>query len=421
MVTAARHSTRPVMNEIGRRLSALDLAFTLLDSRLAPQDFALVLHFKQKQQPKDLYRGAISATNLFPTTGSRLSNNSWVWMTSPLDHPAVVETETPENEIASFLAQPFDLSRQRPVRQLILQTTQTTLVSRFHHSVADGLSAASWLGHQLDVTLGQAAVNCQSSTTTAPELRNQQESVRRSRFAFDSACDSLAGSRNKRSGIRDWSTIEFSAVDLKRLVRQRRGFTYSDLLATCALQTLSEWNRIQDPTRVKVGLWIPMNVRQHSEYSFGNGSSRIRIYARSNAGTSLTDKCRKTRQQIVWSIKHGEWVVPNLKLITHLPHWLVAPVLRGYLNKPSVDFTTAIFSHVSGWTSASEHGFKLVDGIECIGLCHPRQSLAINGVTHQDKTRLTFTFDQGLYDRTQINQIAEIFLDQLQRFREEVR
>ena len=89
------------------------------------------------------------------------------------------------------------------------------------------------------------------------------------------------------------------AAALRKFIRKVGGFTYSDLLGTCALEVYGEWNRLHDSTdKQKISLWLPMNVRQRASEGFGNGTSRIRVYATYSRNASLIEKCREVRRQI---------------------------------------------------------------------------------------------------------------------------
>jgi hypothetical protein len=74
---------------------------------------------------------------------------------------------------------------------------------------------------------------------------------------------------------------------------------------------------------------------------------------------------------------------------------------------------TGVFSHVDRWGGTSE-AFTHVDRIECVGLLHPRQNLAINGATHQGQTWLTFTYDTGLLRATDVDELVEMYNRQIQ-------
>ena len=375
------------------QIELLDFAFKLLDSAVSPQDFTLILHFDEPPDIHALQAGAKSACEIYGARAKR---------------------ETPI-DLERFVNNSFDLHLGYPIKQTLIGAT---LATRFHHAAADGLSAALWLGHQLSVAYGL------TPPAHAPELslRRAQTSVRRSQFAYDGACDPLwTVAKSTRTGTRRWTTFHFCATDLRQACKRAGGFTYSDLLATCALEVFARWNRQHNENGVvKVGLWLPMNIRSRSFEGFGNGTSRIRLYARYSPSASLLDKAREVRQQVSWTTEHGEWAVPEIPLFTRLPRFIAAPALRRYLNRPSIDMATAVFSHSDRWAGDAREAFKHVDRIECIGLLHPRQSLAINAATHHGQTWMTFTYDAGLLRAADTDELVAMYQQQIALAREEL-
>lgn len=389
MVAQAGHSSRQYMN--AQKLTLLDRAFKLLDDARSPQDFTLVLHFSEPLAPERLAAGAKSACECFL-----------------IDQEIDIQRRI---DLEQFVNEPFN---QYPIKQM---RNGTTLATRFHHAAADGLSAALWLGHQLSVAYGLTP----PPTSAALSLRRAPMSTRRSRFAYDSACDSLWTPNATRSGNRRWTTFSFSSSNLRLACRRAGGFTYSDLLATCVLETFSEWNTQHIHNgRPRVGLWLPMNIRSQSFSGFGNGTSRIRLYARYEQSASLVEKAREVRRQVSWTTENGEWAVPEIPLFTRLPGWILGPALRGYLNRPSVDMATGVFSHADRWAGEALEAFKNVDRIECVGLLHPRQNLAINGVTHHQQTWTTFTYDAGMLRASDVDELVEIYKRQLKLAQQEL-
>lgn len=363
----------------------LDRAFQLLDDVRSPQDFTLILHFTKPPDAERLAAGAKSACECYHTAISFES----------------------QNDIERF-------ANERPLSIPIKQTCDNNiLATRFHHTAADGLSAALWLGHQLSVAQG---LNPPGNSIPL-SLRRQEASVRRSKFAYDGACDPLWTSNPTRSGFRRWISFSFASTELQQACRRAGGFTYSDLLATCALETLREWNRQHTQNgEPRVGLWLPMNIRRHSFAGFGNGTSRIRLYARYPHCASLMEKAREVRRQVSWSTTHGEWVVPEIPLFTRVPAWIAAPLLRRYLNRPSIDMATAVFSHADRWAGNAREAFDQVERIECVGLLHARQNIAMNGATHRGRTWMTFTYDTGLLRDSDAEVLAEMYQQQVEDF-----
>ena len=406
------------------KMPLLDVAFYLMDSARSPQDFTLILHFKDLPGVDNFYTGAKSAMNRFPVSASCIDGPNWVWRENKYFKLELVSTFSESDSKAAierFINDPFDVRHQAPVKQaLILNgSTDARLVTRFHHAAADGLSAALWLGHQLNVAYGLEAVEQERGAFGGPTLRRLATSVRRSQFAFDGASDCLRTSRVESSGTRTWFTIGFPAADLQKACRRAGGFTYNDLLATSVLEVLREWNRCKS-NDCRIGLWVPMNIRRDATAGFGNGTSRIRLYARYDAHASLIEKCRETRRQVSWSSKNGEWVVPDIPWFTRLPRQIAGPLLRRYLNRPSIDMATAVFSHAGSWIANAGEAFKHVERIECVGLLHLRQKLAINAATHCGHTWLTFTYDPQLFDATDLQQMARMYEGQIALAREQL-
>jgi hypothetical protein len=393
-----------------KKLSLLDFTFDLLDGDHSPQDFAITLHLRNAPSLEALTRGAESATRRYPISGSRIKNRRWVYDPKPsLERMNGHSVET-------FVNERFDLRRQNPVKQILRATgeDQAALVTRFHHAAADGLSAALWLGHQLSVAYGLTEPITTPGSVSEVTFRASATSTRRSSFAYGGASDPLWTTNYIPSGARHWFTINFPATDLQRGCRQTHSFTYSDLLATCVLEVLTEWNRKHEPKRnQKIALWYPLNIRVNPRSGFGNGTSRIRLYARFPKTAALSDKARAIREQVSWTTEHGEWVVPDPPLFTRLPRAIIGPLLNGYLRQPTVDMATAVFSHADRWAGDAAEAFKYVTRIECVGLLHTRQHLAINGATHHGQTWLTFTYDPALLDASDARELGRMYEQQL--------
>ena len=393
------------------RLSLLDRAFYLLDGARSPQDFTLILDLRDVPDVELFCAGARSAMNRFPTSACRIARRAWVWRENK---SFKLETSC---AIEDFIDKPFDLRREPPVKQLLmLNGSGARLATRFHHAAADGLSAALWLGHQLNVAYEIETPQLDRGEFNGLTLRQAANSVRRSQFAFEGASDPLRSSHSKRSGSRRWSTICFPSCELQKACRRAGGFTYHDLLATCTLEVLTHWNH----KNCKIGVWVPMNVRRQSREGFGNGTSRIRVYASYDPETSLVEKCRSVRRQVEWSTKHGEWVVSENPWLERLPDSIAGPLLRQYLQLPKVDMATAVFTHAGSWLANAGEAFKHVERIECVGLLHTRQNLAINAATHSGCTSLTLTYDPTLLTTDDVKQLTQLYLEQIAQARREL-
>jgi len=395
------------------KLSLLDRAFYLLDTARSPQDFTVILELRDVPDVDRFDAGARSAMNRFPRSACSVAGRAWVWRENKYFNLELAESSS---AIEGFIDKRFDLRRQPAVRQLLVRNgSRARLATRFHHAAADGLSAALWLGHQLNVAYEFERPQVDPGRFNGLTLRKSANSVRRSQFAFEGASDPLRTSHSKRSGTRRWATISFPSCELQKACRRPGGFTYHDLLATCTLDVLRYWNN----KKSKIGLWVPMNVRQASSEVFGNGTSRIRIYANYD-DTSFVEKCRAVRRQVSWTTQHGEWVVPELPWLTRLPESIAGPLLRNYLRLPQVDMATAVFTHAGSWLANAGEAFKHVERIECVGLLHPRQNLAINAATHSGHTWLTFTYDPAQLTTDDVQQLTQLYSEQIAQARQEL-
>lgn len=407
-------------------LTTLDYILSVMDTPKSPIDFSIIFHLNDQLDLDALRVGAESARRVFPTSGSRLRGNRWVQERDTLKGTITTALcSDVTSTIANFIDRALNPQTELPVQQLAVTSTTEpgmTVVTRFHHAAADGMSAALWLRHQFEVLRGFRHPSESGSPCDTPVLKSLPRSVRKSLYAFPGASDRLATSSKVRSGSRSWITIDLDAGSLRKLIRRNAGFTYSDLLATCALEVYARWNQVHDSHHPQqIGLWLPINVRRRPGQGFGNGTSRIRIYDRSLRSNSLTEKCLAVRRQIDWCSKHGEWMVPQIKGLSLLPRSLTGAILRRNLTRQSVDMATGVFSHADRWNSPGSRALDSVDKIECIGLLHPFHALAINGATHKGKTWLTFTYDTGLLTRTDVLRLASLYQEQIELAREQLR
>jgi len=160
-----------------------------------------------------------------------------------------------------------------------------------------------------------------------------------------------------------------------------------------------------------VALWLPVEIRKAPRAGFGNGTSRIRVEAPFELDAAFSSKCRRVHEAISRGMRSGEWRVPDTVAVLRLPPLLMRPLLRGYLSRPWADVGTTAFSHVEH-ANGRLRGI-VVDRIECVGPLHHRHPCAIYGVTRDDSTWLTFTYDPALLTDADVDALAACYRDRI--------
>ena len=327
----------------GQKLTVIDRAFKLLDGPTSPQDFTLILHFSNPLDVAGLQAGAKSAGEHFGVEAN-------------------IETRA---ILRNSVNKPFDLHFGYPIKQLVIGAT---LATRFHHAAADGLSAAMWLGHQLSVASGLPP----PTIPVALSLKRAAASVRRSKFAYDGACDRLWTPNVTRTGTRRWTTFSFPSTDLQTACRASRRIHVQRSVGDMCAQRYSRRGTSDTPRTVwpRVGLWLPMNIRSRS---FASATARAEFVVHYPSTASLAEKTREVRRQISWTTEHGEWAVPNFPFnsLTGLDNRAcAAPLFESSIDRYG---DGRVLACVDRWGGAS-NAFKHVERIECVGLLHPRQT-----------------------------------------------
>jgi hypothetical protein len=396
-----------------------------MDTPASQLNFAIIFDFNQELSVEALRAGADSARKVFPTAGCRLKNNRWVPDPAAATNAiAVASCSDSTPTVENFINRRFDPQTEVPVQQLVVASDaepSTTLVTRFHHAACDGMSAALWLRHQLEIAQGIKTPETQIAAHAQVTFRRAPRPARKSELSLAEPSTRLFTAGRVRSNARSWITIAVDASRVRERIRRAGGFTYSDFLATCALEVFARWNEQHgNKNSQRLGLWLPINVRKHPAEGFGNGTSRVRIHAIYPSSACFAAKCREVRRQIRSRTTNGEWLVPDAKVLTRLPRQIIAPFLRHHLSRESLDMGTAVFSHSDRWNSNGSQGFDGLHRIECVGLLHPLHALAINGATHRGQTWFTFTYDTGLLARDDARQLAELYQEQIQMGRDQL-
>jgi hypothetical protein len=403
------------------RLSTLDLVSVVMDRAERPLDFAINLRLRTLPPPARLAAGAASARDRYPTTASVLTDDEWrvAVRSTPIEwHP--VEPSLADAAAARFIDTPWDLTRVPPVQQRMFAFSNGDgglLVTRFHHAAADGVAAGLWLRHQLAIAFGGAAP-ATDAAPRRPQLRHHESPTRRSAFAFPRPAERLRDARGAPTARREWERLTIESERWTSVARSL-GMTYNAFLSTCLLETARLWNGGGDRHAAPaVGLWIPANIRAAAPdgggESFGNGTSRIRIYNRYHGSAPFAEKCRSVRAQMEWSQAHGEWALPAWS--TRPRRW--SPVqrrlLRAYLERPWADMGTMAFSHLRR-SALDDLAPDAVAGVDVIGSLDRRHALGVFAFTRRagGDTAFAFVYDSGQLDRGRVTRLMAMFEDQL--------
>lgn len=396
-------------------LSTLDLVCRVADTELRPLDFALVLHLTQSPDVESMIRGAHSARNFYPSTGSWVNGKQWAPKTALESNLDVRKRDSgaPNAPVEEFIKLPFRLDEEVPLRQLLIEDGvigPALLITRVHHAAGDLLSTLMWVCHQLSVAKGRRTGVSQMAPFESLSLLGHRSRGRKSPWGHRRGCDPIWTRPAVASMTRRWQTIEIRRSDFAGLSRKRDGFTYNDLLLTSILETLHWWNGQHGMTGRKLGIWVPVNIRQEPFSGFGNGTSRIRVYRRFPDNAPVRTKCLEVRRQVDWSKQNGEWAVPDKPAWTRLPFPVSAPILKAFLNRSWADMGSAAFSHVERWPAHVESELEDVARMEVIGALHIRHALMFAAVTHRDRTFMTLTYDPALLWEEDVKSIGH-FLD----------
>ncbi len=398
-------------------LSTLDLVSLVMDSRVRPLDFAVLLHFDHDFDTAALAHGARSARNLYPATGCNVVDGRWCPLEANSCEAAfrTVRRDGSKGLVAGLLQTPFDLATEPPLRQAWVRDAQAgtgCLVTKVHHCVADLLSVLVWIRHQLGVAAGVDRPCSEPAKVVPPALAQAPPGAKRNPV-WD-RCAPLRTRPGEASGERRWTTCSFLHGELAGFSLAECGFTFNDVLVVAALETLQEWNQGHDDSGRRVGIWLPVNIRRTPFEGFGNASSRIRVRRDYAEGLDIAEKCRAVRSQINLARERGEWIVPQGTVLTRIPLRFSAPLVRRYLNRPWADVGSAAFSHVQKWPGQDDPVFAGLQELGVLGAMHRRHALMFAAVSFGDRTWMTITHDPALLWPEDIASIRDHFLSTVQ-------
>jgi hypothetical protein len=405
-------------------LSPLDLVSAKLHKASRPLNFSVILTLEPGAVQAEMLRvGAISATHLFPSSGSRVVNRVWQWEDiDPLDVFEADDSSSAELAIHGFVNGGTDPHVDIQVRQLLVTvrtSDEVTLVSRFHHSAFDGVSAALWIFHQMMVASGEVEAERTLGPWAGPDLRTHDNHHRKSAFSHVGASRRVWSPSTKATPVRDWHSWTLDSSHHAAVKQQVEGITTNDILSASILQTMMDWNIAHGVPSNKMGLWVPMNIRRQAFVGFGNGSSRIRIYADKMEAETPSERYRNIREQVMWSKDNGEWHVPTDSAILGMPDSFMVPILRAFLGRPWVDMASVPFTHLEDLGLASRF-VPLVRKASWVIMLHERFPFGITAATVGADTQFTMTYDPGMITREHVCEFEQMFSERVRSDREEV-
>ena len=366
-----------------------------------------------------LYRAAQGARELFPVSSSRLCRPQFkipMWEPQPGAPPALAIRVFREGErtlrIQEYLETPFPLAEGPPLRQMLLgigDPPAWCLVTQVHHAASDLVGTLLFLRRQLRMARGLDTMPPRPQTDS-PKLAEAPKGARRNPDSKTSAA--LATRPGPASAARCWRTVSVPREPLASLSQTVGGFRWNDCLLAAALDALAAWNEHQGVSADRIGLWVPINIREERLRGFGNGASRIRVHRERISGVksrAFLERCRSVRRMVYRKKRMGEWAIPPLPV----PAWLfsvAAPLLRRWLYRPWADFGTAGFTHLEHWPGDEEPVLNDVSGMEVIACLHEQHPLYFAAMSQGDQTVVTITWDPALLSDEDIDFIAAAFV-----------
>ena len=380
-------------------LTTLDLVCLVMDSKVRPLDFALLLRFDRDLGADSLARGALSARKLYASTGCGVVDGRWMPLSARACEAAFrsIRQQDADSQIKRFVRTPFELASEPPLRQAWVSDGRAgggCLVTRIHHCAADLLSAFAWIWHQLRVAADIEGAQAEPTEVVPPALAGPPPGAKRN--PVWQRCAPLWTRPGNPSAKRHWTTFSLPHGALADLNATTSGITLNDVLSVAALEAMCEWNRARGAAGHNVGIWLPVNIRKDPFVGFGNASSRIRVRRNYADGLKFVDKCRAVRSQVSLARQRGEWVVPKRPALARIPLRYSAPLIRRYLNRPWADMGSAAFSHVQRWPGQADRVFAGLREIGVLGAMHRRHALMFAAVTAPGRTWMTITYDPAL-------------------------
>ena len=282
----------------GCDLGTLDLVCRAMDSPLRPLDYALLLHFRQPPDGARLRKGALSARNLYPVTGSSIEGRKWRRLEAPEHGLTIAEAEggNTDGAIREFLRVPFRLDRETAGSPVVDPGQEQSRPSCHSHASRRGGSAqhADVGPSPVASRFGPGPVRGAYGAFRAPQVAPTRRAAHRRplrRTGDDATRSGRARRRSRPNAIGRQLRIRASELP-GTFTRAEKAL---HITTSCSS---ARWIRCTGGTAStaqpgrKTGVWLPMNIREDAFRGFGNGTSRIRVYRRFAGDDTLQSKCR---------------------------------------------------------------------------------------------------------------------------------
>jgi len=395
-------------------LDTLDLISAKLHRDTRPLDFTAILELDAEEAVlAGLNAGALSAGRTFPASVSRVVGRRWERTEESPLRCVEANADQVETVVSDFVNGGKDPHEDIQVRQLLIRRgdgVRPLLLTRFHHCAMDGTSAGLWMFHQMMVASGEFEVETEWQTPVSPVLQTHPDHQRKAPTAHWGASRRLYSPNCRPSRERQWCAFQVESAPIRDALKSIDGVTYNDYLAAQYLQAMKEWNADHDRPSSRLSVWLPMNIREQAFVGFGNGSSRVRVYADAIQGDNAKERSREFRSALNGSRHVGEWHIPAATGLLSLPDFLMVPILRAYLNRPGVDMGSAPFTHMERMGSMSRF-LRMVTSARWVMMLHPRYPLGVAAASVRDHTEVTLTHDPQMLSADQ----ALEFMDRYQR------
>jgi hypothetical protein len=404
------------------KLSLIDFAFHSMSTSERCMDFCIYGELENSDICKDsLEKGAEVAFKSFKRSACKIKGYRW----TPIQKPFMVREVFLDNHksyriqetIEKLQRRPIDLKRDNGIEQWLIYTPKARfLVTRCHHALTDLFGFLLWLKAQI----------LQEEALEKP-LKLQSFDGRpadQSPYSFRKGGQPLKGSHHPPSDKK-----KFKSFSLERLhsCKERFGVSYNDILSATIMKAASDLRDLSSPKHSAenkpLSLYMPTNIRQPGNLSFGNGSTRLKIYDHSQVREPLSKRAKWVREQRKWCRSHGLWALPTeLGKLYHLPSFILRSLLKLHSKRPSADLGSFAFSHMED-TSLFAPLLNSFSSIHLVSQLYKESGIALAAMTIQDRTNVTITWDAQQFMAEQIdsfiNRIKDIYESLSERQKEE--